>query len=173
MRTLTPVVIQFDKGMSFDSLPKPHTGKAEPLSCTAIGFIESDDGDFIRLIYLVENDVSGIGDSEQSGIVIPKENVLDIGLPFDVEVVDYLDHATFSYLDEQEVSAAIPWECTAYGRIQEENDDFIRLVVYEEISPLLVEPKEGGIIILKSTVSSRETFKEQPPDAREPLRVHV
>ncbi len=158
-KTLTPVVIEFKRGAEFDGLPKAQMSQTEPYICQAIGFIESDDGPFIRLINRVEHDDGGTAESEQGGFVIPKENIIEMGRPFDVEVIDYYDHATFNYHDAKDLPRLVPWKCTVYGRIQEENDDFIRIIVFEEFWSLYDTPKQGGMVILKSAIISRETFR--------------
>ncbi len=169
---LKPVAVTFEMFRDIERLSQKGMDDIDATTYRAVGYVQHEDGDVIRLVYRIE----GMGHRgkvgpEFSSITIPKDSIIDVGLPFDAEVIDYWDHVSYGYT--KDVTHAVPLKCTVYGRIQEETKDYIRLVHFEK-GIESEEPKYDGIVILKSCIFNRETFKEEPePEEQEPLQVHV
>ncbi len=172
---LKPVVVDFEVHQDIERLSQTAMDKVDTAVNRVTGWIQHEDGDTIRIVYREE----GLGRKDYDcgpefcSVTVPKDSILAVHLPFDVEVVDYLDHVSFGRGKDKTVPRIVPLRCTVYGRIQEETDDYVRLIHFEKD----IEggkPTYDGIVILKSTIFNRETTKAEPePEEQEPLRVHV
>ncbi len=153
---LAPIVVDFESFRDVERISPANMGKTDVAMCRAIGYIEHEDADLMRLVYRVEG--TRQKDPEYCAIVIPREAIWSLGLPVAVEIIDYLDHGAFNFLSPRRVKAMEPWHCAAYGILEEETDEYVRLVHYERQDNDADEPRQDGMVILKSVILSRETF---------------
>lgn len=153
---LAPVIVDFESFRDVDRIASSNMDKVATSMCRAVGFIEHEDGDLMRLVYRLEGTKQR--DPEYCAIVIPKDAIWSMGLSEAVEIIDYLDHGAFNFLSPRRVRTMEPWHCTAYGIVEEETDEFVRLVHYERKDNDADEPRQDGMVVLKSVILSRETF---------------
>ncbi len=153
---LAPVIVDFESFRDVDRVSSSNIGKTDVAMCRAVGFIEHLDADLMRLVYRHEG--TRQRDPEYCVIIIPTDAIWSYGLPEAVEIIDYLDHGAFNFLSPRRVRTMEPWHCTAYGIVEEETDEFVRLVHYERKDNDADEPRQDGMVVLKSVILSRETF---------------
>lgn len=178
MTDMAPVVVEFEVYMEADRVIQKDFDKVGVAVHKAVGFIQYEDADIVRLAYLVEGtdeNYSFMESPSYTFLIIPKMAILKLlrtqphpadlakprlqiasRSPVAVEIVDYLDHLSFGNIDP--MNEITPSKCTAYGSIQKETDEFLRLVHFFKDAGEDGDYRHDGIVIVKSAILNRETF---------------
>jgi len=73
--------------------------------------------------------------------------------------VEFLDHSQFD--DSKKPWEEQPVRCIVYGRLLKETDEYVIVLMYEELNPPDENLNNSGFVILKSTIKNVVYLREE------------